>query len=255
MCDFKIGDKVILVRIEKDEEKFKKYSENLGKVFTIKKINKSKIHSWSYVELEETEEIIPCISDLEKIQTKEDLDIELCKYCEFEKPFDSLGNCCEGCRCDEAYETYKREILGIYENNESEEFKMEILDIYRNRKLEKISSDHIKKQEEIRKNDIFAKLASEYNSQVKALFKNEFNEEYTLGDISPKVESFETKQKLEKAYIEFINEEEKLGETIQEVKAQLEIAENYETKIKILKNYNILNKEGKINAGDVEKKK
>lgn len=132
---------------------------------------------------------------------------------------------------------------------------MEILDIYRNRKLEKISSDHIKKQEEIRKNDIFAKLASEYNSQVKALFKNEFNKEYTLGDISPKVESFETKEKLEKTYIEFINEKEKLEETIQEVKAQLEIAENYETKIKILKNYNILNKEGKINAGDVEKKK
>lgn len=252
MYDFKIGDKVILVRIEKDEERFKKYSENLGKVFTIKKINESRIHSWSYVELEETDKIIPYISDLEKIQTKEDLDIELCKYCEFEKPFDSLGNCCEGCRCDEAYENYKREILEI---NESEEFKMEILDIYRNRKLEKISSDHIKKQEEIRKNDIFAKLASEYNSQVKALFKNEFNEEYTLGDISPKVESFETKEKLEQAYIEFINEKEKLEETIQEVKAQLEIAENYETKIKILKNYNILNKEGKINAGDVEKKK
>ena len=49
---------------------------------------------------------------------------------------------------------------------------MEILDIYINRKLEKISSDNIKKQEEIRKNDIFAKLASEYNSQVKALFNS-----------------------------------------------------------------------------------
>lgn len=240
MSDFKVGDKVILARLNGDEKTQEEYRKNLGKVFTIKTI------ATVAAQLEENSMIKPFISDLEKIQTKEDLD------CEFEKPFDSLGNCCEGCRCDEAYENYKREIL---ENNESEEFKMEILDIYRNRKLEKISSDHIKKQEEIRKNDIFAKLASEYNSQVKALFKNEFNEEYTLGDISPKVESFETKQKLEKAYIEFINEEEKLEETIQEVKAQLEIAENYETKIKILKNYNILNKEGKINAGDVEKKK
>ena len=251
MNDFKVGDKVILARLNEDEERLKEYRENLGKVFTIEEIWDSAIGG-NFVDLEESSLIRPFISDLEKIQTKEDLDIELCKYCEFEKPFDSLGNCCEGCRCDEAYENYKREIL---ENNESEEFKMEILDIYRNRKLEKISSDHIKKQEEIRKNDIFAKLASEYNSQVKALFKNEFNEEYTLGDISPKVESFETKEKLEKAYIEFINEKEKLEETIQEVKAQLEIAETYETKIKILKNYNILNKEGKINAGDVEKKK
>lgn len=254
MNDFKVGDKVILARLKEYEKLNKRYTENLGKVFTIKKIWDRAIGE-NIVDLEENSIIHPFISDLEKIQTKEDLDIELCKYCEFEKPFDSLGNCCEGCRCDEAYENYKREILGIYENNESEEFKMEILDIYRNRKLEKISSDHIKKQEEIRKNDIFVKLASEYNSQVKALFKNEFNEEYTLGDISPKVESFETKEKLEKAYIEFINEKEKLEETIQEVKAQLEIAENYETKIKILKNYNILNKEGKINVGDIEKKK
>ncbi len=246
MNDFKVGDKVILARIEEDEERLEKYRENLGKVFTIKKIN------WSYVELEETAKIIPYISDLEKIQAKEDLDIELCKCCEDIKPFDDKVILST---LRESYKKYEREILGIYENNESEEFKMEILDIYRNRKLEKISSDHIKKQEEIRKKDIFAKLASEYNSQVKALFKNEFNEEYTLGDISPKVESFETKEKLEKAYIEFITEKEKLEETIQEVKAQLEIAENYETKIKILKNYNILNKEGKINAGDVEKKK
>lgn len=177
------------------------------------------------------------------------MNIVPCEYCGHIKPFDDKVILST---LRESYKKYKREIL---ENNESEEFKMEILDIYRNRKLEKISSDHIKKQEEIRKNDIFAKLASEYNSQVKALFKNEFNEEYTLGDISPKVESFETKEKLEKAYIEFINEKEKLEEIIQEVKAQLEIAENYETKIKILKNYNILNKEGKINAGDVEKKK
>lgn len=235
MSNFKVGDKVILARLKKDEERLKEYRENLGKVFTIEEICDNAIGE-KFVDLEENSIIRPFISDLEKIETKEDLDSELCKYCEFEKPF----------------ETYKREIL---ENNESEEFKMEILDIYRNRKLEKISSNHIKKQEEIRKNDIFAKLASEYNSQVKALFKNEFNEEYTLGDISPKVESFETKEKLEKAYIEFINEKEKLEETIQEVKAQLEIAENYETKIKILKNYNILNKEGKINVGDIEKKK
>lgn len=238
MSDFEIGDKVILARLQDNEEKIDINYDNK-----------------SYAILAETKRIEPYISDLEKIQTKEDLDIELCKYCEFEKPFDSLGNSCEGCRCDEAYENYKREILGINENNESEKFKMEILDIYMNRKLEKISIDNIKKQEEIRKNDIFAKLASEYNSQVKALFKNEFNEEYKLGDISPKVESFETKEKLEKVYTEFITEKEKLEETIQEVKAQLEIAENYETKIKILKNYNILNKEGKINAGDVEKKK
>ena len=238
MNDFKVGDKVILARLNEDEERLKEYRENLGKVFTIEEIWDSAIGG-NFVDLEENSLIRPFISDLEKIQTKEDLDIELCKHCEFKKPF----------------ENYKRETLGIYENNESEKFKMEILDIYRNRKLEEISSNHIKKQEEIRKKDIFAKLASEYNSQVKALFKNEFNEEYTLGDISPKVETIETKEKLEKAYIEFINEEEKLEETIQEVKAQLEIAENYETKIKILKNYNILNKEGKINAGDVEKKK
>lgn len=37
MNDFKVGDKVILARIEEDEERLEKYRENLGKVFTIKK--------------------------------------------------------------------------------------------------------------------------------------------------------------------------------------------------------------------------
>lgn len=37
MSNFKVGDKVILARIEEDEERSKKYRENLGKVFTIKK--------------------------------------------------------------------------------------------------------------------------------------------------------------------------------------------------------------------------
>ena len=58
----------------------------------------------------------------------------------------------------------------------------------------------------------------------------------------------ETKEKLDKIEKEEKEEAFKLMETLEEVRAQLELAKDYETQIKILKRYNIIGKDGKINA-------
>lgn len=58
---YKVGDKVKLVRLNRNEKGLPQYEHNLGKLFTIKKIENG--CNWCYVE--ETDTIIPFLSDLE----------------------------------------------------------------------------------------------------------------------------------------------------------------------------------------------
>ena len=58
----------------------------------------------------------------------------------------------------------------------------------------------------------------------------------------------ETKDKLAEIETNKKIELSELDEFLEEVRAQLELAKDYETQMKILKRYNIIGKDGKINA-------
>lgn len=129
-----------------------------------------------------------------------------------------------------------------------------IIDIYESRKRSKIREKYEDKKKEILKEDIFQNLLKQFENQVKELYKNEFDEEMpyeiiTLNNLYSK----ETEIELKKLDEYLDNELDSLNTLLKEVNAQLGLVlindiNVYDTAIKILKNYGILNKNGKINA-------
>ncbi len=143
----------------------------------------------------------------------------------------------------------------INENKEENSmYANNIIDIYESRKRSKIREKYEDERKEILKEDVFQNLAKQFADQVKELYKNEFDEEmpYEISALN-NLYSKETEIELKKLD-EYLNKElDSLNTLLKEVNAQLGIVlidniDAYDTTIKILKNYEILNKNGKINA-------
>ncbi len=140
------------------------------------------------------------------------------------------------------------------QKEENSMYANKIIDIYESRKRSKIREKYEDERKEILKEDVFQNLAKQFGNQVKELYKNEFDEEIpyeiiTLNNLYSKDTEIELK-KLD----EYLNKElDSLNTLLKEVNAQLGLVlindiNVYDTAIKILKNYGILNKNGKINA-------
>lgn len=142
-----------------------------------------------------------------------------------------------------------------YEDIEKENKNMncnEILNIYKDRKSDKIYSELDKERQKIYKEDAFQNLNKEYVEQFRKLYKNEFGESKEF--IPPvtitadETYTAETQEKL----LEISKKEQiamyELKKMLQEVRAQLEIVTDYDVAMKILKRYDILGKDYKINA-------
>ena len=130
---------------------------------------------------------------------------------------------------------------------------MEILEIYKERKLLKIAKEFDEKKTEIKKADKYEIERRKACDKLDEIFKaeNEGHSFYEKFDkmlcyANGKLVQKETKEKLEVLKADRENEENNLYELIDEVNAQIEIVPDYETKIAILKQYGILNKDGKI---------
>ena len=135
------------------------------------------------------------------------------------------------------------------ENKKGEKDNMELLDIYESRKRRNIRGEYSEERTKIINEDIFKNLTLNFEKQIVDLYKNEYDKEISFAVIlKDEMITKETKEKLDKIEKEEKEETFKLIETLEEVRAQLELAKDYETQMKILKRYDIIGKDGKINA-------
>lgn len=126
---------------------------------------------------------------------------------------------------------------------------MKILDIYKERQREFIQERFDVTKEDLIIQDPFTKLYEKFQTDMKKLYKKENNEELKYNFILG--ENFltkETKDAILKADEEKVFELENLDEMLEEVTALLEMTDDYDKQIEILKKYDILNEKGMLNA-------
>ena len=134
-----------------------------------------------------------------------------------------------------------------YNKNIKEDKTMKILDIYRERKEFEINQNYIKNRNEIIKEDEIQKIIREMELQINTIL--DIEERLDRVDFSSRNEELLTnvsKEKLEKLEAETDKERDKLHDNIEEIKALFELTEDYEERMKILKKYDIINKDGKV---------
>lgn len=130
-----------------------------------------------------------------------------------------------------------------------EDKDMKVLDIYEEREREYINDNFKITKEELVKNDPFVKLHDKYVKDMEKLYKKEYDRELEYKSVlGTEFLAKETREALEKADEQKVFELENLDELLVEVKAMLDMANDYDKKIEILKKYQILNEEGMINA-------
>lgn len=121
---------------------------------------------------------------------------------------------------------------------------MKILEIYEKRIKEKIYNEEDVKIQKIIEEDAINKIIQDTENQINVILDND--EEHAFS-FELELYTDETKNKIANVTKERMIKIAKLEEKMREVTAQLEIAETYETKIDILKRYEILTSNGKIN--------
>lgn len=133
--------------------------------------------------------------------------------------------------------------------NKKEDKDMKVLDIYEEREREYINDNFKITKEELIKNDPFVKLHDKYVKDIEKLYKKEYDRELEYKSVlGTEFLSKETKEAIEKADEQKVFELENLDEMLEEVTALLEMTDDYDKQIEILKKYDILNEEGMINA-------
>lgn len=132
-----------------------------------------------------------------------------------------------------------------------EEKEMEILDLYKERKNQLLMNNFYKERQEIIEEDEIQKIKEEMIKQINIILDNEErNEKFEtlVPGIAKNVFTKQTQEKINKLEIDLDSEKDKLYNTIQEVRALFELTDDYNERIKILKNYDILDKKGKLNV-------
>lgn len=131
---------------------------------------------------------------------------------------------------------------------EKEKDVMDILDLYYKRESEKIDKKNANKIEENSKKDEIQAVVTAMLSQINIILENE-NSDKILDNNIGKLSYLVTKQTKSKNTM-LIEEKDKelceLKNKVLEIRTLLDMAENYEQKIDILKSYEILDKKGKF---------
>lgn len=129
---------------------------------------------------------------------------------------------------------------------------MKILNIYEDKKIEKFNQELEEERNKILLKDPFNAIVEQAKKQIKDLYKNENDIDLSESDIELTsnliLMSKETQVKLENIEKNHMDSRKNLDKLLQEVNAQLELTNDYDKQIAILKNYGILDKNGKINA-------
>lgn len=126
------------------------------------------------------------------------------------------------------------------------ENKMDILDLYEKRKTKLIIDGYSKAEKEVKKEDEIQSIILEMTNQVNTILKNQ-NKKITY-EFEPDLITLETEIKIDKLKDKRHEELEELHSTLDEIRALFELTDDYNERIKILKNYDILDKKGKLNV-------
>ena len=156
-------------------------------------------------------------------------------------------------QCDDQMDTYNYSMLGIkYHMTEIDDIikgdnktMNNILDIYGDRKREKINKHYEQLMEQTKLADERYVIFKDCSNKLDKLYKEDGI--ITNHLVEPRLAE-KTKKHLEE--LAELREEEycKLDNKIKEVVAQLSMCETYDQKQEILRRYNIINKNGKVNG-------
>ena len=135
----------------------------------------------------------------------------------------------------------------IYTINKKEEKEMEILKLYEGRKGEEITNNYRKERERILKEDEIQSIIIEMENQVNTILENQNLRNRLKVDVEG-LYTAETEDKLEELKKSTDAERAKLRSTLHEICALFEMTDDYNERIKILKNYDILDKGRKLNV-------
>ena len=133
----------------------------------------------------------------------------------------------------------------IYPEEINKEENMKILELYKERKEDAILEDYEKKEEAVLAEDEMQKIINEMTDQVNALLESENRTDFFYVE-SEGFTLTKTNEKLDKLNEEKEDEILQLNKTIEEIEAMFEMTEDYEERMKILKKYGIINKDGKL---------
>lgn len=209
-------------------------------------------------------------------RSKEELGDELCNWCPITNG-EKFGTLCEGSYCDEAYENYiersfdnsdnfidalrKIPIFGynndkkileqvndkIFEELGKEQEKMKILEIYSRRKIDLIKKKYDEMSSSIIEKDDVRKLLIDTENQINVMLDKDEKDAVMIAERYSHLLKPETRKKLDKINLEYNKEIDELNILLEEVEARLEMTDNYEEQVKILKKYNIFNASHKLN--------
>ena len=128
-------------------------------------------------------------------------------------------------------------------NNIKEEQKMlKILELYENKQSQLIRKDYYSKMEEIQKNDVVSIIIEEMKKQLEAVIP----EKMEKIEIAQDLYSDETDKLLEELEKEKDKKLDELHQKIQDIKALLELAPDYQESLKILRDYEIIDKKKNV---------
>ena len=127
-----------------------------------------------------------------------------------------------------------------------EEKEMDILEIYKERKIKTLEKEFSEAKKVAIEEDEIQKIIIEMTNQVNTILENEGSD--TRYESHPNLYTSKTEAKLNKLNDKYHEQIEELRSTLDEIRALFELTDDYNERIKILKNYDILDKKGKLNV-------
>lgn len=138
-----------------------------------------------------------------------------------------------------------KEILKL-NNKVKEEKEMNILEIYKERKIKTLEKELSEAKKAVIEEDEIQKIIIEMTNQVNTILENE--DSNTRYESHPNLYTLKTETKLDELNDKYNEQIEELRSTLDEIRALFELTDDYNERIKILKNYDILDKKGKLNV-------
>lgn len=139
----------------------------------------------------------------------------------------------------------ERNLLKL-KNKVKEENEMQILDLYEERKRKAIEKEYLEAKEIAKKEDEIQSIILEMINQVNTILENQGKK--VKYEFEPSLVTTETQERLDMLEEGKNKEIKELHSTLDEIRALFELTADYNERIKILKNYDILDKKGKINV-------
>lgn len=125
------------------------------------------------------------------------------------------------------------------------ENKMDILDLYEIRKVKALEKEILEAKSKVKEQDEIQSIILEMTNQVNTILENQGRK--IKYEFEPNLITLETEAKLDELEKEHHKQIEELRSTLEEIRALFELTDDYNERIKILKRYDIINKNGKLN--------